>query len=597
MFKVIDNMPYLIDDDGNSIFLGGEELGNYIGEVKKFFDGEYLEKVRHEVSNEEKTNVDINIKYELKLVDSPIRNEYIVGSFSTAGTTSGTCSKHKDKKLYHVKPLNSILPNFVVPYKKKKSESLVIVFKFTSWNNQLPDGSIGNEGIILENNDDNWERIIMHHCGIYPKKYFDFDKRILKKIESNSINPLEEKISRKIFNDIHPKAFTFSVDNESTIDYDDAFSIYEDGDEINIAVHIAQPNYWLSKSDLDEKVKSQVGTLYGNDKRLDLFGTNLTLASSLKEGELRPSYTILFRHSKEVEDTVIEHYPSFIRVDKNLSYESPELEKIDECCLLKKITDKMSEKNNDYHDIVSYWMIEVNSFIGNALYSSIPEKSIPYRVDEKKDIICLENLSDNILPREIKEKIDSRNNSKAIYTYASSEKTCNHFQLGLKNYCHFTSPIRRIVDTYIHYYLTYSVNTSLNLDNLNKLDSKTRKFHSMINTKTKIDDAFGSNNVISEKAWIVKIINKNLVEVYLEKIKIFKKINVYHPKFSYLVNDCVIEEDDDVIFKVNLNVTDSEGNPIKYSFSINQQYNIDLCKVNETLPNKMISPFYLIDLI
>ena len=155
MFKVIDNMPYLIDDDGNSIFLGGEELGNYIGEVKKFFDGEYLEKVRHEVSNEEKTNVDINIKYELKLVDSPIRDEYLVGSFSTAGTTSGTCSKHRDKKLYHVKPLNSILPNFVVPYKKKKSESLVIVFKFTSWKNQLPDGSIGNEGIILENNDDN----------------------------------------------------------------------------------------------------------------------------------------------------------------------------------------------------------------------------------------------------------------------------------------------------------------------------------------------------------------------------------------------------------------------------------------------------------
>ena len=44
MFKVIDNMPYLIDDNGNSIFLGGDELKKYIGEVKKFFDGEYLER-------------------------------------------------------------------------------------------------------------------------------------------------------------------------------------------------------------------------------------------------------------------------------------------------------------------------------------------------------------------------------------------------------------------------------------------------------------------------------------------------------------------------------------------------------------------------
>jgi exoribonuclease R len=588
MFKVIDNMPYLIDDNGNSIFLGGDELKKYIGEVKKFFDGEYLE--RDELSSEDESK----IKYKLKIISSPIRDEYIVGCFSTAGTTSGNCKKNKDRKLFHVKPLNSLLPNFVVPYKKKETASLAIVFKYSGWKNLLPDGSIGNEGIILENNKSNWEKIIMYHCGIYPKKYFEFDKRIQNKIVDNSFNPLEENIKRNNFNELFPKSFTFSVDNESTIDYDDAFSIYEDEEDINIAVHIAQPNYWLSKSDLDEKVKSQVGTLYGNDRRLDLFGMNLTLACSLKEGELRPSYTILFRYSKEAEDIVIESYPSLITVDKNLSYESPELNEIKECSLLKIMTDKLTGLDNDYHDIVSYWMIEVNSYIGNTLYSNNIDKAIPYRVDEKKDIINLEKLSDDILPKEIKEKIDSRSNSKATYIYPSTEIDCNHHQLGLKNYCHFTSPIRRIVDAYIHYYLTYSQNTFLNLESLNKLDAKTRKFHMMINMKNKIDDAFGDESMITENVWIVKIINNNFVEVYLERLKIFKKINVYHPKFDYLVKDCVRENVDDFINSVVLNVSDSEGNINEHTFSVNQMYNIELCKVDETLPNKMISPFYLI---
>ncbi len=589
-YKVIDRACWLVCANGNSVLLNKSHLENYIGETKKFFNGDILE-VEIVNNNNGVFELEGN-KYRFKIVDSKVRDEEIVCFFSTQqSTTSGKIKKGKrEYKLYNVQPLDNSLPKFVVPYGGKLTGNLAIKLKFVNWDDALPRGEIGSDGIILENNDENSDKIIMHHCGIHPRKYLKFDQRIKKRIEENGYNPLEDKITRVDINKKYPKSFVFSVDNDTTVDYDDAFSYYEDENEIVVGIHIAQPIYWLTKEDLDEKMKSQVGTLYGSDSRLDLFGETLTLKSSLKKGEVKPSYSVIYTYSKECEDTIIESYPSLIRIDQNFSYESNELTSISETIGLKNYTDSLNRSDNDYHDIVSYWMIVVNTYIGNKLLNCIDKLQIPYRVDDKCDVLKIDLKTE--IPENIKGKIIGRTRTKARYEYPIGGEDCMHHQLGKKNYCHFTSPIRRLIDTYIHYFLTYNVNSTLDIEVLNKMDSKTRKFHGLINTKLKINEVFGSGYEIDDKVWICNIINNNSVEVYLEKLMIFKKISIHHPKFDYMIDKIVKENDEDGNISCIKLIVGNES----YSFCINSNYDIKIFRKDDSLPNKMLLPFYLIDL-
>ena len=587
-FKIIDSTCCLVDTDGNTLLLDKDHLKNYTGNTKKFFNGDLLEReIETETGVEE-----IDLMYKLKCISSITREEELVCCFSTQqSTTSGKIKKgRKEYKLYNVQPLDNSLPKFVVPYGGKFTGNLAIKLKFVNWDDALPRGEIGQDGIILENNDNNCEKIIMHHCGIHPKKYLKFDQKIKKRIEENCYNPLEDNISRVDFNKKFPMSFVFSVDNTTTVDYDDAFSYFEDDDVIIIGIHIAQPIYWLTKEDLDEKMKNQVGTLYGINDRLDLFGETLTLKSSLKMGEYKPSYSVIYSYSKECEDTLIESFPSYIRVDKNLSYDSPELKSINECVCLKNYTDELTGSDNDYHDIVSYWMITINTFIGNKLFSINENCSVPYRVDDKSDILKIDIKTD--LPDDVKGRICGRTKTKARYEYPSLISDCVHHQLGKKNYCHFTSPIRRIIDTYIHYFLTYKVNSILNIEYLNNMDSKTRKYHSLINTKVKIIEIFQEKYEIDDNVWLCNIINNNTVEVYLENLKIFKRISIYHPKFNYMIDDTTREIDEDSnIISIKISI----GSNI-FTFGINNKYCIKIYRKDDPLPNKMLLPFYLIDM-
>ena len=591
-FKVIDRACWLVDPDGSSVLLDKGHLENYIGETKKFFNGDLLER---EIVNKDKYLLELeenNKKYRFKIVDSKTRDEEIICFFSTQqSTTSGKIKKgRKEYKLYNVQPLDNSLPKFVVPYGGKLTGNLAIKLKFVNWDDALPRGEIGMDGIILENNDENSDKIIMHHCGIHPRKYLKFDQKIKKRIEENSYNHLEDKISRIDFNKKYPKSFVFSVDNDTTVDYDDAFSFYEDDYEIIVGIHIAQPIYWLTKEDLDEKMKSQVGTLYGSDSRLDLFGETLTLKSSLKKGEVKASYSTIYTYSKECEDTIIESYPSLITIDENFSYESDELISISETVGLKNFTDSLNGLDNDYHDIVSYWMIVVNTYIGNKLLNYNNVRQIPYRVDDKCDVLKI-NIKEQI-PENIKGKIIGRTRTKARYEYPTDGKDCIHHQLGKKNYCHFTSPIRRIIDTYIHYLLTYNIDSILDIDVLNKMDSKTRKFHGLINTKLKIKEVFGTDYEIDDNIWICNIINNNSVEVYLEKLMVFKKISIHHPKFDYMIDDIIKKNDEDG----NISSIELIAGSDNYSFCVNSKYNVKIFRKDESLPNRMLLPFYLIDL-
>lgn len=590
-FRVVDNYPYIVSEDDEYIILDGNELKNYVGEKHKFFNGDVLE--RTEIQSDSGT------VYKLEIINSKIRSGYILGTFSTNGSYNGYVRKKNSKvnrrhsaKIYYVKPLDKSLPDFLVPFGGSTTGNIVIKFKFSNWDKMVPEGVYGSDSFssfICKLEDNNLEEIMLQYYEIYPYK---FTRKFIT--DDLNVNELEKNFNRRNFYEENENCFVFTVDPDGCEDKDDAISVLETESEVFIGVHIAQPIYNFRIEELDLLSKHQFSTIYGCDgSRRDLFGKYHTSQFSLEKDLIRPAYSIIFQYIKETDEIFMhDHYPSFIKVNENFDYDSPKLSEINECVLLKKVVDSINSKDSDYHDIISYWMINANAFIGNYMRNEMKSFKVPYRVND----IDKRLIDYSELPEEIKDKFDLLNNKKGFYEYPHDDKNCYHSSLNEFNYCHFTSPIRRIVDNYIHYYLTYgSYDESLkgrliDLENINKLENGFKKFSKEIFYKQSIEQIFQKNSSINEKLWIYRIISKNKVHVYLENLKVYRKINIYHPKFSYLVTDVDITKINEFeISKISLKFN---GN--YYEFNINSMIEKEIFKRDEVLPRDMILPLYLV---
>jgi hypothetical protein len=143
----------------------------------------------------------------------------------------------------------------------------------------------------------------------------------------------------------------------------------------------------------------------------------------------------------------------------------------------------------------------------------------------------------------------------AFYSY---DKDFHH-SLNLKKYTHFTSPIIRIIDTIIHWNITYKRSIDLDLDKINILDKKTKKFHQQIKLNdviNKLPDELEvsgwlySQGCIGSNSYSQGCIGKCIV--YFQDLG-FMKVKLWHDKFNYLhenkENDLIVGKE--YKFKIN----------------------------------------------
>ena len=637
-FKRIEGTPYLMDNEGDFIEINTNNKFN-----NKFFDGDVVDVKELEGSTSSNRLIDFESNFKL-IENSKFRKEFIIGRFSTnSRVINGIIMKNKKRfTVYMVSPLDKNLPKFKVPFGGKLTGELIIKFKYSNWNEDIPFGEITSDGEVFECNDLNFERTILHHYNLYQKNkdIVLLNEEFKRRIECNEFNPLENNIKRRKFG-VDFKRFIFSVDPENCEDIDDTFSYFEDDKIIELGVHIAQPIYWLSKEDLDKLSLVKFSSLYSS-KRLDLFGEELTLSSSLKKGIERPAYSIIFKYNKAklYKDFNIELFPSLVNVDENFSYDSPQLKSIEQCLKLKELTDKLNGMNNDYHKIVEFWMIKTNSIIGNKLSDEF-KMTIPYRINTFSEaecvdstecvdssecvdsVECVEHCQSIDTPKNICDAFSFRSMNKAIYKYPDSkEDNCFHHSLQISKYCHFTSPIRRIIDTYIHICITYGIEINyLDLDLINKIESNTKKFHNELEYRDKLNrfsmaessamhcakQSIDSTNIRLQSnlftLWVYNIINKNFIEVYIEELGVFKKINIYHPKLSYRATCHQLNDGNSILFnwleetydyETDTNILKIEEKKFKIGDKIE---NFQINFINDPLPSKRILPFYLIKIL
>ena len=284
---------------------------------------------------------------------------------------------------------------------------------------------------------------------------------------------------------------TYSVDPDGCEDADDAFSIYTEDDKLYLAIHIADPTEHINPESLLWKdIENRIVTRYpSNKKPIHMIPEETMEKASLmvnKYGNEKLAITILTEIQKETYKPIgnVRLLFTKIKVDEEnaLSYakagilfETHEVLingiKISKALtqirsgktkgvVLNEVSNSYVKYNENalylYHDtpteilmkqMIAEFAIFANSFVGEYLKINFEGVGI-FRICSASE--WLNTVYSGITGQELLNEIIV-NGIKA--DYISTVKP--HDLVGSPEYCHFTSPIRRLSDCVCHYLLKY----------------------------------------------------------------------------------------------------------------------------------------------
>lgn len=284
---------------------------------------------------------------------------------------------------------------------------------------------------------------------------------------------------------------TYSIDPVGCQDADDAFSIYTENNKLFFAIHIADPTEYIDiKSDLWQDIIQKTTTKYpSNRPPIHMMPQQVLELASLQgpeEGTVKNAISILSQLNPNNYEPInaIKLLFTQVCVKKQNAYSysdaSKHCENIETFQLGLKISEalkirraektkgvKLNEVNTAYpiyksggvylyedtpqerlmKQMIAEFAIFANSFVGE--YLKIHLNTGIFRTCNASH--WLQTVYDKITGEELLQEIIT-NGIRADYL-ASIE---SHDLVGMPEYCHFTSPIRRLSDCVCHYLLKYS---------------------------------------------------------------------------------------------------------------------------------------------
>ena len=472
----------------------------------------------------------------------------------------------KNKSLYLFKATNKEYPNFYVPYNNNKNCKIYCIIQFKEWkiSDKLPIGNLIEVLGEVGNKETEFEHL---------RNYFNIKNSIWK------INNDKKNSDIQILNSLqnsNEDYTVFSIDPLGSKDIDDAFHFkLIDNDTFEIGIHIASPIKFFENQLLN--IMDRVSTIYTPIKNYNLlpsfYSDNLI---SLLENEKRFAISLII----QINNNIIISYQikeSIVKNIKNYNYEefdkefSKRLDKEHKTSgnYIKNMIDfiKYSKEFHkleviDSHKLVEYWMITANKIIANHLINKNISNVI-IRVHKSSTIDINNNLKG-----ELSKYIINRHEKSATYQIYDTEFKDNcqkHSKLNNEYYTHFTSPIRRAVDFYIHMLLLNKEST-IEKDNLKKILEK-------INTFTKNSRRFDRNIKRLDLLYKIKETDKSIItSAYIIKISNYK-LTLYIPEYN-------LEEKIIIIPKKFENISMFDILKDEYENIINIKYTIDdKCKI------------------
>lgn len=283
---------------------------------------------------------------------------------------------------------------------------------------------------------------------------------------------IDDKTERADFTSLE----TYTIDDVSTKDMDDAFSISQDENgDLTLYIHITDVAASIEPgSQIDLEAKKRATSLYLPEQTVLMFPPSVSHEKlSLKEGEVRQCITCIFKVNESFEVKPVSIKPSLIKVRKRLTYKE-----VDEYLFLEKEPFKTVDQiaaafeaqrieNGGFRvqkrdisinvngkgevsieeldeaaparALVGELMVLANSFI--ASYCRDNKIPIPYRVQEAPEEMDLSKI-----PAGPAYDFGIRTSLKRSLV---SLMPGLHATLGLNSYTQATSPIRRYLDLII----------------------------------------------------------------------------------------------------------------------------------------------------
>ena len=460
-------------------------------------------------------------------------NKYFIGILYINSKTKYGIVNGKNKYLF--KSLNKKYPSFFVASKYKNDDNKFVKIEFKDWNrtDKMPNGSpleyIGNVGNI----DAEIEALRYYYDLYLPGMKVNKDEIKDALIDCNDgIDKIDYNI--------------FSIDPIGSLDIDDAFSLNikesEKGKIYEIGVHIASPTSYLT-SYINE-VLNRVSTVYLPNKKYpmlpEIYSDNIL---SLLENKKRRALSVIYLFDEEFRMISYEIRPTTVYSIKNYNYDEYDdniLKKSDKLALdFNDISKNIFGNIDNSHILVEKWMIFTNNKVAEYLINN-NFKNIILRV--QKPTMLKEENTDIISDERVQKYVGFRREEAAEYKIYDQEDVISnsgHYRLGLDFYTHFTSPIRRAVDFYIHALCLSKLDITLGdneIERINIFTRNHRKFQRQVRRLEFLNNMKVEENELETIGFIIEL-NKKYISIYIPEYLLEERIYNKELKDRYKLYD------------------------------------------------------------
>jgi len=270
----------------------------------------------------------------------------------------------------------------------------------------------------------------------------------------------------------------FTIDGATTLDFDDALTIEQDGDDLLVGIHISDVAHYVKPDDpLFQEAVKRCSSLYFPECQVPMLPRHLSQGiCSLRENESRAAMSFLILMDRNGEILKVRIKLSTIKVARRLTYEEADrmIDSDQELQTLNQLARKLRTKRLKKGALLLPFP-DVNIFIDaqDRVQVSLADVETPSRVLVSEMMIlantqAAKHLSDRMVPGLFRsqgppkkrivhgEENDLFQNTlqrKALLKGELLTTAKQHCGLGVNQYTTVTSPIRRLLDLIMQHQL------------------------------------------------------------------------------------------------------------------------------------------------